>query len=154
MNNKDLLIGLTLQELEFFLVSPRSTGIVTDTLQRFILYTVMHEEVMEGQSKWNTKNLMAKSHQSFYQCNHAIDALMLGGWVIAKTDPDDKRCNIFFTTAKAQILIAAYESIKVNTLQKNGFKNLKSRRSETMDDLLMGTKEALEAIQQSILKES
>ena len=149
MSDIDHLINLTRKELQLFLVTASSSDMITDPLQRFILYSVL--DAKASNASINTKILTSESQQSFYRCNQAIDYLIGGDWLLAQTDPSDKRSKMLLPAEKTHKLIEAYEAIKIRTLQQSGYKHFQSPSPLTLDDLISASKQKLEKIKKEIL---
>ena len=144
------LIELTLEEHKLMVVNIGSNDVVSDPLERFILYSTI---VAQNDDRTiNIKSIEAQSHQSFYLCSQAVKKLIKNDWVNKRSNKKDKRTNDLIPTKKCIDLVRAYEDAKANSFIQKGIKLLKPKTNITIKDMLDANESQLNNIKEDILK--
>lgn len=146
------LIELTHEELQLMVQNLDSKNVVSDLLERFIIYTAI---IAQKESRTiNIKFIQAQSHQSFYRCNHAVKKLIKGGWVAGSINLLDKRNTDLLPTKKSIELVKTYEGAKANSLIKTGIKLPKPKTNITIKDMIDSSESKLQQLKEDILNAS
>ena len=144
------LIELTQEELQLMVQNLDSKNVVSDLLERFIIYTAI---IAQKESRTiNIKFIQAQSQQSFYRCNHAVKKLIEGGWVAGSVNLQDKRNTDLLPTKKSIELVKTYEGAKANSLIKTGIKLPKPKTNITIKNMLDASESQLRKMKEDLLK--
>lgn len=144
------LVELTHEELQLMVQNLDSKDVVSNPLQRFIMYSsIIAAE--EGKTI-NIKYIQAQSHQSFYRCSQAVRKLIKNGWISESINEKDKRNKNILPTKKCIDLVQTYEGARANSLIKNGVKLPKPRTHLTIKDMLDANESLLQKIREDLLK--
>ena len=144
------LVELTHEELQLMVQNLDSKDVVSNPLERFILYSSII--AAEESSTINIKYIQAQSHQSFYLCNQAVKKLIKDGWVSESINEKDKRNIDLLPTKKSIELVKAYEGARANSLIQKGIKLPKPKTDITVKDMLDANESQLRKIKEELLK--
>lgn len=108
------LAELTHEELKLMLQNRDSKNVVTDPLERFIIYTTIIAQ--EENRIINIKFIQAQSHQSFYCCNQAVKKLIDDDWISLSINQQDKRNRELLPTKKSLESVRTYEGARANSI--------------------------------------
>ena len=144
------LVELTHEELQLMVQNLDSKDVVSNTLERFIMYSSIIN--FEEGSTINIKYIQAESHQSFYRCSQAVKKLIKGGWVSESINEKDKRNKNILPTKRCIKLVKAYEGARANSLIQKGVKLPKPKTNLTIKDMLDANESQLQKIKEDLLK--
>ena len=144
------LVELTHEELQLMVQNLDSKDVVSNTLERFIMYSSIIN--LEEGSTINIKYIQAQSHQSFYRCSQAVKKLIKGGWVSESINEKDKRNKNILPTKRCIKLVKAYEGARANSLIQKGVKLPKPKTNLTIKDMLDANISQLQKIKEDLLK--
>ena len=144
------LVELTLEELQLMVQNLDSKDVVSNPLERFIIYSSIIAE--EEGSTINIKFIQAQSHQSFYRCSQAVKKLIKDDWISESINEKDKRNKDLLPTKKSSQLVKAYEGARANSLIKKGVKLPKPKTNLTIKDMLDANESQLRKIREDLLK--
>jgi len=150
MSITNQLIVLTQKELQLMVHNLDSKDVVSNPLERFILYSSII--AAEEGSTINIKYIQAQSHQSFYRCNQAVKKLIEDDWIAVSINQQDKRNTDLLPTKKSSRLVKAYEGARANSLIQKGFKLPKPKTNLTIKDMLDANESQLQKIKEDLLK--
>ena len=144
------LVEQTYEELQLMVQYLHSKDLVTDPLERFILYAaiIAQKEIRTI----NIKFIEARSHQSFYRCNQAIKKLIKDDWIYGGINLKDKRNKDLLPTKKGLGLVEGYERARANSLIQKGVKLPKPKTDISISDMLEANKRQLQKIKEDLLK--
>ena len=146
----DQLVELTHEELQLLVQNRYSKDVITDPLERFIIYsTIIAQD--EGRTI-NIKFIQAQSHRSFYHCNQAVKKLIKDAWIVESINQQDKRNTDLLPTKKCIYLVHAYERARANSLIQKGVKLPKPKTNITIKDILDANELQLQKIEEDLLK--
>ena len=143
-------VELTHEELQLMVQNLDSKDVVSNTLERFIMYSSIIN--FEEGSTINIKYIQAESHQSFYRCSQAVKKLIKGGWVSESINEKDKRNKNILPTKRCIKLVKAYEGARANSLIQKGVKLPKPKTNLTIKDMLDANESQLQKIREDLLK--
>jgi len=143
-------IELTLEELQLLVQNEGSSSVVSDPLERFIIYSTVSAQ-QEGRTI-NIKYIQAKSHRSFYRCNKAVKKLIKNGWISERTNQKDKRNKDLIAKQISITLVRDYESAKAGSLIKKGVKLGKPQSKLTLTDMLDKNEAQLVKMKEDLLR--
>jgi len=143
-------VELTHEELQLMVQNLDSKDVVSNTLERFIMYSSIIN--FEEGSTINIKYIQAESHQSFYRCSQAVKKLIKGGWVSESINEKDKRNKNILPTKRCIKLVKAYEGARANSLIQKGVKLPKPKTNLTIKDMLDANISQLQKIKEDLLK--
>lgn len=144
------LVEQTYEELQLMVQYLHSKDLVTDSLERFILYaTIIAQKEIRT---INIKFIQARSHQSFYRCNQAIKKLIKDDWIYESINLKDKRNKDLLPTKKGLGLVEGYERARANSLIKKGIKLPKPKINLTIKDMLDANESQIQKMREDILK--
>jgi len=143
-------VELTHEELQLMVQNLDSKDVVSNTLERFIMYSSIIN--FEEGSTINIKYIQAESHQSFYRCSQAVKKLIKGGWVSESINEKDKRNKNILPTKRCIKLVKAYEGARANSLIQKGVKLPKPKTNLTIKDMLDANESQLQKIKEDLLK--
>lgn len=144
------LLELTHEELQMMVQNIDSKDVVSDPLERFIIYSTIIAQI---ESKTiNIKFIQAQSHQSFYRCNQAVKKLIEDDWISVCTNLKDKRNTDLLPTKKSKELVIAFEGARANSLIQKGIKLPKPKTNLTIKDMLDANESQLSKIKDDLLK--
>ena len=143
-------VELTHEELQLMVQNLDSKDVVSNTLERFIMYSSIIN--LEEGSTINIKYIQAESHQSFYRCSQAVKKLIKGGWVSESINEKDKRNKNILPTKRCIKLVKAYEGARANSLIQKGVKLPKPKTNLTIKDMLDANESQLQKIREDLLK--
>lgn len=150
MTTVNKLVELTLEELQLMIQNLDSKNVISDPLERFIIYSVIISQ--KASRTINIKFIQAQSQQSFYRCNQAIKKLNEGGWVAGRINQQDKRNTDLLPTKKCSELVKAYEGARANSLIEKGIKLPKPKTNLSIKDMLDANESQLSRIKDDVLK--
>ena len=152
MATTNMFLELTFEELQLMLRNIGSETVVSNPLERFIIYATI---IAKNENKTiNIKYIQAQSKHSFYHCNQAIKRLLKNEWISESINLQDKRNINLLPTKKALKLVTAYEEIKANSLVQKGAKLPKSNQNITMNDMINANESQLNTIRDNLFKNS
>lgn len=141
-------LELTFEELQLMLRNIDSETVVSDPLERFIMYASI---IAKNKNKIiNIKYIQAESQQSFYHCNQAIKRLIKNGWVSESINSQDKRNKNLLPTQKSLKLVMAYEEIRANSLVQKGIKLPKPKHDITINDMINANESQLNKLKDNL----
>ena len=144
------LVELTHEELQLMVQNLDSKDVVTNPLERFIMYSSIIN--LEEGSTINIKYIQAQSHQSFYRCSQAVKKLIKDDWIAGSINLQDKRNTDLLPTKKCIELVKAYEAARANSLIQKGVKLPKPKTNITIKDMLDANESQLQKIKEDLLK--
>jgi len=143
-------VELTHEELQLMVQNLDSKDVVSNTLERFIMYSSIIN--LEEGSTINIKYIQAQSHQSFYLCSQAVKKLIKDDWISESINEKDKRNKNILPTKRCIKLVKAYEGARANSLIQKGVKLPKPKTNLTIKDMLDANISQLQKIKEDLLK--
>lgn len=144
------LVELSHEELQLMVQNRYSKDVITDPLERFIIYTTI---IAQQESRTiNIKFIQAQSHRSFYHCNQSVKKLIKDAWIVESINLQDKRNKNLLPTQKCIDLVKAYEGARANSLIKKGIELPKPKINITIKDMLDANESQLQKIKVDLLK--
>ena len=143
-------VELTHEELQLMVQNLDSKDVVSNTLERFIMYSSIIN--FEEGSTINIKYIQAQSHQSFYRCSQAVKKLIKDDWISESINEKDKRNKNILPTKRCIKLVKAYEGARANSLIQKGVKLPKPKTNLTIKDMLDANESQLQKIKEDLLK--
>ena len=143
-------VELTHEELQLMVQNLDSKDVVSNTLERFIMYSSIIN--LEEGSTINIKYIQAQSHQSFYRCSQAVKKLIKDDWICESINEKDKRNKNILPTERSIKLVKAYEGARANSLIQKGVKLPKPKTNLTIKDMLDANESQLQKIREDLLK--
>jgi DNA-binding MarR family transcriptional regulator len=151
MGVTNMFLEITFEELQLMLRNIVSETVVSNHLERFIIYAAI---IAKNENKTiNVKYIQAESQQSFYHCNQAIKRLIKNEWISESINLQDKRNKNLLPTQKSLELVKAYEEIRANSLAKKGINKLpKPKNNITFNDMINANESQLNKIKDNLFK--
>lgn len=144
------LVELTLEELQLMVQNLDSKDVVSNPLERFIIYSAII--AAKTGRKIIIKYIQAQSHQSFYRCNQAVKKLIKDDWISESINEKDKRNIDLLPTKKSIELVKAYEGARANSFIQKGIKLPKPKINISIKDLVDANEAQLSKIKDGLLK--
>ena len=150
MTMTNMFLELTYEELQLMLRNTYSKTVVSNPLERFIIYATI---IAKNKNKTiNIKYIVAQSQQSFYHCNQATKRLLKNEWISESINLQDKRNKNLLPTEKSYELVRAYEEIRANSLVQKGVKLPKPKQNITLNDMINANESQLNTIRDNLFK--
>ncbi|MDB0009651.1 hypothetical protein N9E65_00325 [Gammaproteobacteria bacterium] len=150
MTIANMFLELTFEELQLMLRNIGSETMVSNPLERFIIYATI---IAKNENKTiNIKYIQAQSQHSFYHCNQAIKRLLKNDWISESINLQDKRNINLLPTKKSLELVRAYEEIRANSLVQKGVKLPKPKYNITINDIINSNESQLNTIKDNFFK--
>lgn len=144
------LVELTHEELQLMVQNLDSKDVVSNPLERFIIYSSII--AAEAGGTINIKYIQAQSHQSFYRCSLAVKKLIKDDWISESINEKDKRNIDLLPTKKSIELVKAYEGARANSFIQKGIKLPKPKINISIKDLVDANEAQLRKIKDDLLK--
>ena len=150
MNMTNQLVELTYEELQLMVQNLDSKDVVSNPLERFIIYSAII--AAETGRTININYIQAQSHQSFYRCSLAVKKLIKDDWISESINEKDKRNIDLVPTKKSIELVKAYEGARANSFIQKGIKLPKPKINISVKDLVDANEAQLRKIKDDLLK--